>query len=227
MTKFVLIHGASSDGWYWHLVTPYLQAAGHDVIAPDLPIDDDSAGIEEYANTVVEAVGDRTDLLLVGQSMAGFSAPLVADRLPCKGIILVCAMTPTPGESAGDWWGNTGQPEAQAKLAAELGLPGGDFDPMVMFLHDVPDDVVRESEAHVVRQSDTPFVAPWPLSAWPDVPTRFLLCRGDRLFPADFQRRVVKERLGITPDEMEGGHLPALHSPAELARRLLAYDAQL
>ncbi len=78
-----------------------------------------------------------------------------------------------------------------------------------------------------MRQSDTPFVAPWPLSAWPDVPTRFLLCRDDRLFPAEFQRRVVKERLGITPDEMDGGHLPALHSPDELARRLLAYEQQL
>ncbi len=60
MTTFVLIHGASSDGWYWHLVTPHLQAAGHDVVAPDLPVDDDTAGIEEYANTVVEAIGDRT-----------------------------------------------------------------------------------------------------------------------------------------------------------------------
>ena len=164
MATFVLIHGASSDGWYWHLVSPHLQAAGHDVVAPDLPVDDDTAGIEEYAEAVVQAIGDRTDVVLVAQSMAGFSAPLVADRLPCKAIILVCAMTPAPGESAGDWWTNTGQPEAQAKLAADLGLPTGDFDPMVMFLHDVPDDVVRESAAHVVPQSGTPFGAPWPLA---------------------------------------------------------------
>jgi len=33
----------------------------------------------------------------------------------------------------------------------------------------------------------------------------------------------VKERLGITPDEMDGGHLPALAHPEELADRLLAY----
>ena len=58
---------------------------------------------------------------------------------------------------------------------------------------------------------------------WPDVPTRFLLCRDDRFFPADFQRRVVKERLGITPDEMDGGHLPALAHPEELVERLEAF----
>jgi hypothetical protein len=49
------------------------------------------------------------------------------------------------------------------------------------------------------------------------VPTRVVLCRDDRLFPPDFQRRVAKERLGVTPDEMDGGHVPALSSPKELA----------
>ena len=64
---------------------------------------------------------------------------------------------------------------------------------------------------------------PWPMTAWPDVPTRVLLCRSDRLFPAPYLRRVARERLGITPDEMEGGHTPALSHPTELADRLDAY----
>jgi hypothetical protein len=49
------------------------------------------------------------------------------------------------------------------------------------------------------------------------------LCRDDRFFPAEFQRRVVRERLGIVPDEMDGGHLPALSRSHELAQRLLRY----
>ena len=72
-------------------------------------------------------------------------------------------------------------------------------------------------------QSGTPFEKPWPLTRWPDVRTRFLLCRDDRFFPADFQRRVVRERLGFAPDEMDGGHLPMLARPVELTERLLAY----
>ena len=70
-------------------------------------------------------------------------------------------------------------------------------------------------------------VEPWPLEAWPDVPTKVLLCRDDRMFPADFQRRVARERLGIEPDEMDGGHYIALSRPAELAKRLEAYRAEL
>jgi len=64
---------------------------------------------------------------------------------------------------------------------------------------------------------------PWPLAAWPDVPTRFLLCRDDRFFPTAFLRRVAEERLGITPDEIDGGHCVALSRPVELADRLEAY----
>jgi len=67
---------------------------------------------------------------------------------------------------------------------------------------------------------------PWPLDAWPDVPTRYLLCRDDRMFPAEWTRRVVRERLGISPDEIDGGHCPFLSRPKELAERLAAYRGE-
>ncbi len=76
MATFVLIHGAGDVGWYWHLVQAELGQRGHDAVAPDLPCDDDSAGLAEYADTVVHAVGDRTDLIVVAQSLGGFTAPL-------------------------------------------------------------------------------------------------------------------------------------------------------
>ena len=92
-----------------------------------------------------------------------------------------------------------------------------DFDPVALFLHDVPADVAAESADHVRNQSNTPFTERRPMPSWPDISTRFLLCRDDRFFPAEFQRRVAEERLGITPDEMPGGHLVALSHPTELA----------
>ena len=33
---------------------------GHDVVTMDLPCDDDTAGLAEYTDTVVDAIGDRT-----------------------------------------------------------------------------------------------------------------------------------------------------------------------
>jgi pimeloyl-ACP methyl ester carboxylesterase len=221
MATYVLIHGAGSDSWYWHLVVPELRARGHDVVAPDLPSDDDSAGLSDYAAVVVDAIGLRDDLIVVGQSLGGFTAPLVCDRVPVDLLILVAAMVPVPGETPGDWWANTGWQQAR-RQQAEGGHEG--FDPMADFFHDVPPDVVRGAFSRGERrQSGTPFEKPWPLDAWPEVPTRFLLCRHDRFFPAEFMRRVVRQRLGITPDEMDGGHLPALSRPGELVDRLEAY----
>ena len=215
MSTYGLIHGAGSDAWYWHLVEPRLRTRGHDVVAIDLPCDDDSAGFEEYADVVVEAVGERDDVVVVAQSLGGFTAPLVCDRLDVRLIVLVAAMVPRPGESPGDWWSNTGH---------EFPEP---FDPEVVFTHDLTPELAAASFEHVRPQSGAPFERPYPFDCWPDVPTRFLLCRDDRFFPADFLRHVVRDRLGIEPDEMSGGHLPALAHPDELVEWLDSYRAGL
>jgi pimeloyl-ACP methyl ester carboxylesterase len=229
LATYALIHGAGSDSWYWHRVIPRLRARGHDVVAPDLPCDDDSAGLSEYADRVVAAIGNRSNLILVAQSMAGYTAPLVCERLPVKLLVMLAAMVPSPGESAGEWWANTGHAEARRAQDQRDGRPAdAPFDAMTSFFHDVPREVVSEAFKRGQRkQSGTPFQQPWPLRAWPAVPTRFLLCRHDRFFPAEFMRRVVKERLGITPDEMDGGHLPALAHPRELVARLEKYRLEV
>jgi hypothetical protein len=45
------------------------------------------------------------------------------------------------------------------------------------------------------------------------------------LLPPEFLRRLVAERLGITPDEIAGGHCVALSHPKELAEILERYVA--
>jgi pimeloyl-ACP methyl ester carboxylesterase len=220
MSTYVLIHGAGSDAWYWHLVEPELRSRGHDVVAPDLPCDDDTAGLREYTDAVVDALAgqDTSDVVVVAQSLGAFTAPLVCERVPVRLVILVAAMVPRPDELLGDWWTNTGWEQARREEAERTGtMPIGMDDPEELFLHDVPPDVTAESAHHVRNQSGTPMGERWPLPAWPDVRTRVVLCRDDRLFPAHFERRMAEERLGITPDEIDGGHLPALSRPKELA----------
>jgi dienelactone hydrolase len=215
MATFVLIHGAGDVGWYWHLVEEELRTRGHDTVAPDLPCDDDTAGLAEYADTVVEAIGDRTDLVVVGQSSGGFTAPLIADRLPVDALVLVTGMIPAPGEKPEDWFANTGY--AQSGQAASE-------DPLVLFYHDVPRALAEQALSKERAQSATPGQSPWPLDAWPAVPTRFVLCTEDRLFPPEFMRRIVADRLAITPDEIAAGHCVALSRPKELADMLLGYQ---
>lgn len=228
MTTFVLIPGAGGNPWQWHLVAARLQELGHEVVACDLPNDDDAAGLDEYADAVVAQIGDRSgraDIVLVAHSMGALTAPLVSQRVPSRLIVLVAAMIPAPGEAPGDWWTNTGHDQVVAELAERHGWDNGD--PEVTFLHDLPAALRAEVAQHVRPQSATPFERPWPLDRWPDVPTRVVIGRLDRFFPPDFQHRVTRERLGIVPDEIETGHLPMLARPAELADRLDAYAHEL
>jgi pimeloyl-ACP methyl ester carboxylesterase len=108
VSTFALIHGGGGTSWDWHLVAPELREHGHDPVAVDLPSEDDSAGWWDYADTVVRAVGDRSDLVVVGHSLGGFTAPLVCARVPAELLVLVAAMIPSPGELFADWWTNAG-----------------------------------------------------------------------------------------------------------------------
>jgi pimeloyl-ACP methyl ester carboxylesterase len=223
MATFALIHGVADVGWYWHLVEQELHERGHHVIAPDLPCDDDSAGLSEYADTVVEAIGDRRDLVVVGQSFGGFTAPLVADRLPVDVLALVTGMIPVPGERADGWFADIGWDQAVQEQAKRDGGKTGSQDPLVVYYHDVPRALADEAMSKGRRQSDTPGHDPWPLDAWPATPTKFVLCTEDRFFPPDLMRRVVADRLGIVPDEIAAGHCVALSRPKELADLLASY----
>ncbi|MDT5189232.1 MAG: hypothetical protein QOI28_1483 [Mycobacterium sp.] len=220
---FVLIPGAGGSAWYWSRVTPLLAAAGVDGLAVDLPAADDSADLTTYADVVCAAVADVSGpLVLVGQSMGAFTAPMVADRVGASLIVLVNPMVPTVGESPGQWWDTTGQDRAMAEYFRRIGLPDKEFDPVEDFFHDVPADVREEAFSQPEpRQSDTPFGQTWPLDGWPDVPTRVVVGSDDRFFPLEFQRRVVRERLGLDVDVLPGGHLMALSRPRELADHLL------
>lgn len=249
----MLIPGADAMAWSWHRVVPELRALGHDTVTLDLPSDAD-AGLVEQTDAVVDAVraaaaqprsahdpdsvpraapradpgvdpGGEGRMVVVAASLGAFIGPLVCTRIPVNLLVLLNAMVPAPGESAGEWWGNTGQAEARAADGARVGrAPDAEFDPRADFFHDVPAAVTEEAFAGAPgAPSDALFADPWPLPAWPDVPTRFLQGRDDRFFPVEFQRRVARERLGIEIEEMPGGHLVPLSQPVELARRLDAY----
>ncbi len=220
---FALIHGGGDVGWYWHLVERELRDLGHQTVAPDLPCDDDTVALDDYADTVVDAISDRSNLIVVGHSYGGFTAPLVAARLPVEAVVLVAAMIPAPGEKAADWWTNTGYGDAvRMQAQSDGGLTGND-DPFVAFYHDVPRDLAEEAMSKERDESDTAYNQPWPLEAWPAVPTKFIICTEDRFFPTEFMRQVVADRLGIVPDEIAASHGVALSRPRELASLLAGY----
>lgn len=90
MATFVLVHGAWSGSFGWHLVAPLLRDAGHDVYTPSL------TGLGEREHLVSPAVNltthildvtnaiyfqDLRDIVLVGHSYGGKVVTGAAERL--------------------------------------------------------------------------------------------------------------------------------------------------
>ena len=223
---FVLIPGAGIHPGAWRWTIAELEARGHYGVAPRLPLDDPDAGPSAHADAVIEAVRRLGPLVVVGQSLGAFAASLVAARLEVAELVLVAPMIPVPGETAGEWWAAVKHEEAIAPLIRRLGgmSTWGPAELAEVFLHDVPPDIASAAEQFVGAPGPGMFREPWPLSAWPEVPTRVLAPREDRLFPLAFQRRVARERLGLPVEELPGGHVPMLARPGELADRLAGGD---
>jgi len=223
--RVVLVPGAGGAGWYWHRVVPLLEEAGHEAVAVDLPGDDLAAGLPEYAELATRACGDAAELLLVGQSLGGFTVPIVAARLVAEGrapvgIVLVNAMVPRPGETPGAWWEAVGQEQARVEAARAGGWPEA-FDLDTYFLHDVDPEIAAAGERHQRPEADAVFSTPCAVEAWPEVPTRVLSGADDRFFPLALQQRIARDRLGIEPTVLPGGHLLALSQPVATAGALL------
>lgn len=223
MSLFVLIPGAGADPHVYESTIDELGSLGHDAIAPPLPLDDPAARPSDHAAAVLAATPASQDVVIVAQSLGAFAGTLVAASIPRSKLILLAPMIPIPGETAAEWWVNTRHGEAIADLLERHG-PMGSWGPDAIaevFLHDVDPEIARASERYAGVPGEGMFAEPWPLRAWPDVSTRVLAPRADRLFPLSFQRRTARERLDLEIDELAGGHLPMLARPRELALRLV------
>jgi pimeloyl-ACP methyl ester carboxylesterase len=228
MATLLLLPGAGGEASYWDAALPFLEAAGHDVVAPDLPADDESAGLDRYADVAIDALAaaDRAQpLVVVAQSLGSFTAAVVCERVDVALLIFVGAMIPEPGETAGDWWGNTGQGAAMRECAVADGRdPDAPWDEVAIFFHDLPPERQQYFAANGGRdQTGRAFADKFDATCWKGIPMRVLAGRDDRIFPLEFMRRLSRDRLGIEPDVIESGHLPGYSRPEELAYRILAY----
>jgi len=217
--SFVLIPGAGGMAWYWHRVAKLLDQAGREAIAVELPGDNNTASLADYAEIVVRAIGTRANPILVAQSLGGFTAPLVCEQAAIGALVLVNAMIPLPGETAGAWWENTGAVQARIAAAERAGY-SAEFDVQTYFLHDVP-AAVLQAAPRPREQAEVVFREKCKFRDWPRIPIHVVAAADDRFFPLEFQRRIARARLDREVEVLPGGHLVALSNPQGLVDRLL------
>ena len=121
MATFVLIPGAGTDPQVYGPTIEALRRLGHVGLAPPLPLEDPNAHPSDHAAAVASAAPSGGDTVIVGQSLGAFAAPLVAAEIGAALLVLVAPMVPAPGETAGEWWPNTGHQEAIATSSSAGG----------------------------------------------------------------------------------------------------------
>ena len=222
--EYVLIPGAGGRAWYWHLVAASLADRGHRAVAVELPADDDTKGLSDYAQAVLDAAATASEVVIVAASLGAFTAPLVVGQFQTAAVVLINPMIPVPGETPGAWWRDTGAVEARCARASRLGYPV-EFDPGTYLFHDVPPQVLATASSKG-EQSQRPFRDPCLFTAWPAA-TMVISGKDDRFFPLEFQQQLGRERLGVEAVIVPGGHLVALGHPDELTTAILtATDGQ-
>jgi pimeloyl-ACP methyl ester carboxylesterase len=221
-----LVHGSYHGAWCWDFLTPELERLGHRVVTVNLPISDPSLGAADYAKTVEAALDPASEPLLVGHSMAGLVVPIVAARRPIRRLVFLAAFLPAPGRSANEQRATEAIDGRVPPRTAEWTDLGDDVwmvgpnTATELFFHDAPAAVARWATKRLRPQAYRIFSETTPLTAWPDVESRTIVCRDDRALNPDWVRTASRERLGVNAIELGGGHSPSLTRPAELAQLL-------
>jgi pimeloyl-ACP methyl ester carboxylesterase len=164
--------------------------------------------------------------MLVGHSMAGLVIPLVAGLRPIRRMVFLAAFLPSPGKSANDQRATEAIDGRVPPKTAEWTDLGNDVwmvgpnTATELFFHDAPAAAARWATQRLRPQSYRVLSETTPLTAWPDVESRSIVCRDDRALNPDWVRAASRERLGVEAIELGGAHSPFLTRPNELAQVL-------
>jgi pimeloyl-ACP methyl ester carboxylesterase len=226
MAHFLLLHGACHDGWCWDAVASILDAAGHRTTVPDLPCESLDAGLAESAAAAVAALPDAVgDVVVVGHSLGALLAPLVAHRVPTRRMIMLAGVVGAPGRSleslaTEDADRDVPLQDSDLEFDAEGRFRFTDAGARRVLYHDCPRDVADAAIARLrFQRSMWRDVADF--GAWPQVETMSIVCADDRVVDPAWSRRVARDRLGVEPVELPGGHSPFLARPAAVAAVLM------
>jgi pimeloyl-ACP methyl ester carboxylesterase len=237
MATFVLIHGSWHGGWCFDQVRARLEAAGHEVIAPDLP----GMGGDEAALRAVTLQGwadftgwlcrqaRRRPVILAGHSRGGLVVSQAAETAPeaIDALVYICAMMLPDGMS-----------RAQFKTLEE---PNPAFDAIVSTVHGgagtvasaeggpavfaqlSPAETVSSAMARLVAEPHGPRAAPLRLTPerFGSLPRTYLECTQDRTIPIASQRRMQALVPGARVVSLPADHSPFFSMPDRLADALI------
>ncbi|MBI3166517.1 MAG: alpha/beta fold hydrolase [Chloroflexi bacterium] len=231
MSTFLLIHGMWHGGWCWDKLSALLRAAGHEVYAPTLAglaeradLRSDTIDLNTHVQEVVDLIESQNlrDVILVGHSLGGFMAPIVADRIPERvaHIVNLDGMVPENGKSLADLIGKTWDffKKKTTESGDEWWCP-----PILEWTFGVSGaDLVwaqPKLTPHPLRTLSTPVALENPRAKF--IPSTFIRC-SDGMTDEDVVAEEKKfKEMGMNFRSLPTGHSAMIIMPKELAGMLV------
>jgi pimeloyl-ACP methyl ester carboxylesterase len=225
VTTFALVHGAWHGAWCWERLLGPLQRRGHRAVAVDLPCEDLAAGLDAYADAVAASLADADeDVIVVGHSLSGLVAPLVAARRPVGAVVYLTAFVPVAGRSMTDQFRDSPEPILLFQQGPQPDEHGRSHWPDEAVARrslypDLEPDDARWAFERLRPQAPTSQRERHP-EALPQVRSVSIVGSQDEGVNPEWCRRVSRERLGVEPVELAAGHFPMITCPEALADAL-------
>ena len=224
MSLFCLVHGSTQNASCWDRLIPKLEQRGHETVRMNLPTSEPEASATRYAEVIAESLpAEREDVIVVAHSASGLFLPLVAVERRVRRLVFLAAVIPQIGKSLRDqlnedktmfnpeWLGK--DPTKDEQLARQFLFHDCSPEAADWALSTISSLFARKAILEVC-----------PLNEWPDVPSSYILCAGDRSIQPQWSRRAARERLGVEAIEVPGGHCPYISRPDHLADVLSAIE---
>jgi pimeloyl-ACP methyl ester carboxylesterase len=222
MSLFCLVHGSTQNASGWDRLVSELERLGHETVRMNLPVDEPESSATRYAEVIANAIpADRDDATVVAHSASGLFLPLVPRKI--RRMVFLAAVIPQIGKSLRDqvtedktmfnpdWPGK--DPTRDAQIAREF------------LFHDCSPEATEWALSTMqLTFARAAMFEICPLKVWPAIPSTYIVCSEDKTIRPEWARHAARERLGVEPLELPGGHCPYVSRPQELANVLVKLD---
>lgn len=223
--NIVLVHGAFADGSSWAKVIPILQAKGYNVIAVQNPL----TSLEDDVAATKRAIALMDGpVLLAGHSYGGMVVTEAGNDPKVVGLLYVCALVPSDGQSVGDVTSAfppaPGSAEIRPDAEGYLSLTAKGINNH--FAQDLP-----AAERKVVFATQVPWATKATTTkitnaAWKTKPSWYIVGIDDQMVPVALARAEAK-MIKATTIELNSSHVPMVSQPKKVADFIIAAASAL
>lgn len=228
----MLVHGSWMDASAWDKVVPLLENKDYAVTAVNLPghgsdnTPFEQIQLQSYVDAVKDAIGDKTNVILVGHSMAGMVISQVAEDIPTQleKLAYVAAYLPQNGESLydlsqqdqdshiGNYWRQDDPEHYSPASIANEGIKE-------CFAADCDDAIVQKLIQNHKADALAPLATPVHLTAdkFGQVKKVYVHTTQDNAVSYYLQRLMVSKTPVWAVYALDSSHSPFFSHPAELA----------